>query len=212
MYFCITIFENIEIEKKMNKELTTEEKIIESARKLFTQKGFSATRTRDIAEEAGINLALLNYYFRSKQNLFQIIIEEKFDELFGIINPILSNSEISLEEKIETLVMNYTKMLLENEDLPFFVLSEIKSNEFIAERVKQNAEILSQPVIENQLKERGFTISSFNFIMNVMSLTLFPFMSKPLFVTSGLVKEDEFAHFVIERQKDIPTWIMKTLK
>ena len=196
----------------MEKELTTEEKIIDAARKLFTQKGFSATRTRDIAEEADINLALLNYYFRSKQNLFQIIIEEKFDELFGIINPILSNSEISLEEKIETLVMNYTKMLLENEDLPFFVLSEIKSNEFIAERVKQNAEILSQPVIENQLKERGFTISSFNFIMNVMSLTLFPFMSKPLFVTSGLVKEDDFAHFVIERHKDIPAWIMKTLK
>ena len=196
----------------MEKELTTEEKIIDAARKLFTQKGFSATRTRDIAEEADINLALLNYYFRSKQNLFQIIIEEKFDELFGIINPILSNSEISLEEKIETLVMNYTKMLLENEDLPFFVLSEIKSNEFIAERVKQNAEILSQPVIENQLKERGFEISGFNFILNIMSLTLFPFLSKPLFVASGLVKEDEFAHFVIERQKDIPTWIMKTLK
>ena len=196
----------------MEKELTTEEKIIDAARKLFTQKGFSATRTRDIAEEADINLALLNYYFRSKQNLFQIIIEEKFDELFGIINPILSNSEISLEEKIETLVMNYTKMLLENEDLPFFVLSEIKSNEFIAERVKQNAEILSQPVIENQLKERGFEISGFNFIMNIMSLTLFPFMSKPLFVASGLVKEEEFAHFIAERRKEIPTWIMNTLK
>lgn len=196
----------------MEKELTTEEKIIDAARKLFTQNGFSATRTRDIAEEAGINLALLNYYFRSKQNLFRIIIEEKFDELFGIINPILSNREISIEEKIETLVTNYTKMLLENEDLPFFVLSEIKSNEFIAKRVKQNAEILSQPVIENQLKERGFTTSAFNFIMNVMSLTLFPFMSKPLFVSSGLVKEEEFAHFITERKQHIPTWVMNTLK
>lgn len=196
----------------MNKELTTEQKIIDAARKLFTQKGFSATRTRDIAEEAGINLALLNYYFRSKQNLFQIIIEEKFDELFGVIHPILSNKEISIEEKIETLVSGYTKMLLENEDLPFFVLSEIKGNDFITKRVKQNAEILSQPVIENQLKERGATISAFNFIMNVMSLTLFPFMSKPLFVTSGLVKEEEFAHFITERKKDIPTWIMNTLK
>ncbi|MDD2477028.1 MAG: TetR family transcriptional regulator [Dysgonamonadaceae bacterium] len=193
-------------------ELTTEEKIIEAARKIFTQKGFSATRTRDIAEEAGINLALLNYYFRSKQNLFQIIIEEKFDELFGIINPILSNREISLEEKIETLVTNYTNLLLENEDLPFFVLSEIKSNEFIIKRVKQNAEILSQPVIESQLKERGFTTSSFNFIMNIMSLTLFPFMSKPLFVSSGLIKEEEFARFITERKKDIPTWVMNTLK
>lgn len=208
MYLCGTHLKKIEMEK----ELTTEEKIIDAARKLFTQNGFSATRTRDIAEEAGINLALLNYYFRSKQNLFQIIIEEKFDELFGIINPILSNKEISLEEKIETLVTNYTNMLLENEDLPFFVLSEIKSNEFIIKRVKQNAEILSQPVIENQLKERGFTASSFNFIMNVMSLTLFPFMSKPLFVSSGLVKEAEFAHFITERKQHIPTWVMNTLK
>ena len=196
----------------MNKELSTEEKIIDAARKLFTQNGFSATRTRDIAEEAGINLALLNYYFRSKQNLFQIIIEEKFEQLFGVINPILSNSEISLEEKIETLVINYTNLLLGNDDLPLFVLSEIKTNEFLIKRVRQNAEILSHPVIEKQLKERGFTTTGFNFIMNVMSLTLFPFMSKPLFVTSGLIKEDEFAHFVEERKKNIPTWVMNTLK
>ena len=144
------------MDKEKNKELTTEEKIIDAARKLFTQNGFSATKTRDIAEEAGINLALLNYYFRSKQNLFQIIIEEKFDQLFGVIIPILSNSEISIEEKIETLVTNYTNLLLGNDDLPLFVLSEIKTNEFLIKRVKQNAEILSHPVIEKQLKERGF--------------------------------------------------------
>ena len=200
------------MDKEINKELSTEDKIIEAARKLFTQNGFSATKTRDIAEEAGINLALLNYYFRSKQNLFQIIIEEKFDQLFGVIIPILSNSEISIEEKIETLVTNYTNLLLGNDDLPLFVLSEIKTNEFLIKRVKQNAEILSHPVIEKQLKERGFTTTGFNFIMNVMSLTLFPFMSKPLFVTSGIVKEKEFAHFIEQRKKDIPKWVMNTLK
>ena len=204
--------EDNEMNNEIEKEISTEEKIIIAARKLFTQKGFSATRTRDIAEEAGINLALLNYYFRSKQNLFQIIIEEKFEQFFGVINPILSNSEISLEEKIETLVTNYTNMLLGNDDLPLFVLSEIKTNEFLIKRVRQNAEILSHPVIEKQLKERGFTTSGFNFIMNIMSLTLFPFMSKPLFVTSGLIKEEEFAHFINERKKDIPTWVMNTLK
>ena len=52
-------------------ELTTEQKIVEAARKIFTQKGYAATKTRDIAEEAGINLALLNYYFGSKENLFK---------------------------------------------------------------------------------------------------------------------------------------------
>lgn len=198
--------------KDNNREPSTEEKIVEAASKLFTQKGFAATKTRDIAEEAGINLALLNYYFRSKQNLFQIIIEKEFEELFGIITPILSNKEISLEEKIEALVSSYTKVLLANPDLPFFVLSEIKGNDFIAERVKQNAEILSQPIIENQLREGGYSISAFNFVMNVMSMTLFPFMSKPLFVTSGLVNEEEFAHFIEQRKKDIPKWIMNTLQ
>ena len=158
------------MEKEINKELSSEEKIIEAARKLSTQKGFAATKTRDIAEEADSKLALLNYYFRCKQNLFQIFIEKEFEELFGIITPILSNKEISLEEKIETLVSSYTKLLLGNPDLPFFVLSEIKGNDFIAKRVKQNAEILSQPIIENQLREGGYRVSAFNFIMNVQSL------------------------------------------
>lgn len=192
-------------------ELSTKQKIIDAARILFTQKGFSATRTRDIAEEAGINLALLNYYFRSKQNLFQIIVEEKFDELFGIINPVLSNSEISIEEKIEILATNYTNLLLENEDLPFFVLSEMKTNKFILNKVKQNAKMLSQPIIENQLKERGFTISSINFIMNIVSMTMFPFLSKSLFVSTGLVKEEDFTTFIINRKQHITTWVMSTL-
>jgi AcrR family transcriptional regulator len=187
-------------------ELTTEEKIITAARTIFTQKGFNATRTRDIADEAGINLALLNYYFRSKKNLFRIIIEEKFDELFGMIEPILSDVNVSLEEKIEALAANYTNLLLVNEDLPFFVLSELKSNEYILEKVKKIQKC------ENQLKERGFTISTLNFIMNIVSLILFPFISKPLFVSTGLVKEEDFTNFVMNRKQHIPTWVMNTLK
>ena len=193
-------------------DLTTEEKIIEAARTIFTQKGFSATRTRDIAEEAGINLALINYHFKRKDNLFKIVIKEKFEELFGMISPILSDPKISLEEKIESLVLNYTNLLLANEDLPIFVLNELKTNKHIFDKLLQNARMLSQPIIENQLKERGFTISTINFIMNIVSMTLFPFLSKPLFVASGLLKEEEFTNFVMDRKQHIPTWVMNTLK
>ncbi len=193
-------------------ELSTQEKIIEAARTVFTKKGYSATRTRDIAEESGLNLALINYHFQSKDNLFKIVILEKFEVLFGMISPILSDVEISLEEKIESLVSNYTKLLLDNENLPIFVLNELKSNEQIFEKVLQNARMLSQPIIEKQLKERGFKISTINFIMNIVSLTLFPFISKPLFVSSGLLKEEEFTNFVMDRKQHIPTWVMNTLK
>ena len=58
------------------KDTNTEDKILKAANKVFTQKGFAATRTRDIAAEAGINLALLNYYFRSKKKLFDIVMLE----------------------------------------------------------------------------------------------------------------------------------------
>ena len=193
-------------------ELTTQEKIIKAARTVFTKKGYSATRTRDIAEESGLNLALINYHFQSKDNLFKIVILEKFEVLFGMISPILSDVEISLEEKIESLVSNYTKLLLDNENLPIFVLNELKSNEQIFEKVLQNARMLSQPIIEKQLKERGFKISTINFIMNIVSLTLFPFISKPLFVSSGLLQEEEFTNFVMDRKQHIPTLVMNTLK
>src|SRR5689334_23935314 len=86
---------------------STEEKIMEAARTVFLRKGYAATRTRDIAEEAGINLALLNYYFRSKEKLFSLVMQEKFQKFFGVIFPILNEPTTSLEEKVERLVDSY---------------------------------------------------------------------------------------------------------
>ena len=103
------------------KKVTTENKIIMAANKLFTQKGYSATTTRDIAKEAGTNLALINYHFGSKENLYKKVVREKLMILIGAMGPILSDEEISLEEKIESIVGNYTTLLLENEELPIFI-------------------------------------------------------------------------------------------
>lgn len=192
---------------KTMKELSTEQKIIKAAKEIFTQKGFTATKTRDIAEAAGINLALLNYYFGSKENLFKLVVTEKFQDLFGLLSPTLSDENISLEEKVQLLVNNYTQLILENEDLPIFVLNELKNNESIFNEVLQKARSLSEPVIQKQLREKGLTISSLDFIMNIVSLTIFPFIAKPLFVASGLLKKEEFVAFIENRKEQIPEWI-----
>ena len=71
--------------KKKTESLSTEEKIKAAASKLFTQKGFAAVKTRDIVQEAGINLALLNYYFRSKEQLFEIIMKENMGWLYVML-------------------------------------------------------------------------------------------------------------------------------
>src|SRR3979411_2907460 len=100
--------------KKADSALSTEEKIKEAARIVFMKKGFAATRTRDIAEAAGINLALLNYYFRSKEKLFELIMIEKLRKFFGFIAPIICDDSTSLETKLELLASNYVDMLLIN--------------------------------------------------------------------------------------------------
>ncbi|MGN6539204.1 MAG: TetR/AcrR family transcriptional regulator, partial [Ginsengibacter sp.] len=84
---------------KIEKDTSTEEKIKEAARKVFMEKGFAATRTRDIAEESGINLALLNYYFRSKEKLFHEVMSEKIQQFFGVLFPIINDSSTKLETK-----------------------------------------------------------------------------------------------------------------
>lgn len=193
-------------------ELTTEQKIEEAAKKIFTQKGFAATKTRDIAEEAGINLALLNYYFGSKENLLKIIVLKKFKELFGLLTPVLSDDKISLEEKTKTLVDYYTELLMENEELPIFVLNELRNHEKIFDEVLQTARTISQPVIEKQLKEKKINLSVPDFIINVLAFTIFPFVAKPLLLSSGVLAEDEFPAFVKKRQTEIPIWIGKLLK
>lgn len=196
----------------MTKDLSTEQKIIEAARTVFTKKGFAATRTRDIADEAGINLALLNYYFGSKKKLFDMVMVEKVKELFGNIAPILSSTTFSLQEKVERLVNDYTALLLANPDLPIFVLNELKQDETIFRSILQNARMLSQPIVEQQLSEKGYTISILNFILNIVSLTIFPFIAKPLYLSAGTISEEDFADFVLNRKKEIPGWIFKTLE
>ncbi len=189
--------------------LTTEQKIIEAASKLFSRKGFAATKTREIAEEAGINLALLNYYFGSKENLFKGVVKEKLRMLLKAMIPVLSDAEVSLQEKVTTIAENYTELLLENEELPIFILNEWSVNKELFVEITRNARLFTKPVIEEQLNENGINISVADFIVNILGLVMFPFVAKPMITSSGLVKEEEFVDFVTQRKEKIWEWIFK---
>ncbi len=187
--------------------ITTEQKIIRAADKLFTQKGYAATRTREIAEEAGANLALLNYYFGSKEKLFKKVVQEKLKMLLGDMGPILSNESITLNDKIRSIIESYTRLLLENEELPIFILNELTVNKELFANITQHTRQNAQPVIEKQLNEKGAGISATDVIINTLSMTMFPFVAKPLLTSSGLVREDDFIEFVIGRKEKIQHWM-----
>lgn len=196
---------------KKEKDISTEEKILAAAAKVFTEKGFSGTRTRDIAEEAGINLALLNYYFRSKEKLFQKVMIEKIQQMFSIIIPVLMDEKLPLDSKIEIASEKYLNFLSENPNLPIFILSEMqKGTSEIASILPIEQVLKNNPSMFAQIQEKKPNINPMHIIMNFISMTIFPFVAKGIFQKFGVLPEDEFKTFIDERRKLIPIW-MKTL-
>jgi len=188
-------------------ELSTEDKILLAASKVFTEKGFSGTRTRDIAEEAGINLALLNYYFRTKEKLFEQVMKVKIVLLFGQIIPIVSNEKTTLEEKIDLASVKYFEILSKNPNLPIFILSEIQKKTSDIKSILPVDKVLKNSFIIKQIQERKPELNPFHILLNFLSMTAFPFVVKPILQTFDLMNDDEFQQFVEERKTLVPLWI-----
>ena len=188
-------------------ELSTEDKILLAASKVFTEKGFSGTRTRDIAEEAGINLALLNYYFRTKEKLFEQVMKVKIVLLFGQIIPIVTNEKTTLEEKIDLASVKYFDILSKNPNLPIFILSEIQKKTSDIKSILPFEKVLNNSFIIKQIKEKKPDLNPFHFLLNFLSMTAFPFVKKPILKSFDIMNDDEFQNFVEERKTLIPVWI-----
>jgi AcrR family transcriptional regulator len=189
-----------------SKDASTEERIKEAARTVFTQKGYSATRTRDIAEEAGINLALLNYYFRSKEKLFELVMAEKVAKLFGVIAPVVNNEHTSLDEKVTLIADAYITMLTQNPGLPLFVLSEIRNNPEHFGNKMQARKLLTESYFVKQLLEKRPDIHPLHFIINVLSMCIFPFIAKPVLESAGVMSDNQLSDFTEERKTLIVKW------
>lgn len=205
--------------KKAEKSIdnTTEEKIKSAARIVFQKKGYSATRTRDIAEEANINLALLNYYFRSKENLFNVIMLETMKDFFQSLTDVFNDEETSFELKIEQLADRYIDVLIANPEIPVFVLSELRNqpqellSKIGVKQILMNSMFLKQfhqGIIEKKIKQ----INPMHFIMNLMGMIVFPFIAEPMMKGLGDISDEHFQQLMQERKALIPRWILGALK
>ena len=192
-------------------ELSTEDKILLAASKVFIEKGFSGARTRDIAEEAGINLALLNYYFRTKEKLFEQVMKVKIVLLFGQIIPIVTNEKTDLEEKIDLASVKYFEILSKNPNLPIFILSEIQKKTSDIKSILPFEKVLNNSIIIKQIREKKPELNPFHFLLNFLSMTAFPFVVKPILQSFDFMNNDEFQNFVEERKILVPMWIKMML-
>ena len=196
--------------------MNSEERIKAAARKVFHQKGYAGTRTRDIAEEAGINHAMVNYYFRSKEKLFQIVMIETMTYFFQGISAILNEETTSLEQKIEQVVAKYIDLLLEEPELPTFVFNEVRTNPEPFIENTPIGETLQNSVLARQYTEavaRG-EVSEPNLlqmVLNVISLVIFPFIAQPILIALNKMDNDQYKALMLERKKLIPQWIKAML-
>lgn len=194
--------------KENEVDTTTEEKIIAAARKVFTQKGYAATRTRDIAEEAGINLALLNYYFRSKERLFQKIMAEKMKQLFSVLLPIINNDKLTLDEKLENFAENYINLLIQNPDLPIFIISEVRANPEGFKNELQVHKNLKNSSLAHQIRDKRPDIEPVQFIVSFLGMTIFPFLAKPILFADST----KFDALMKERKILVVKWMKAILE
>lgn len=196
------------------KEKLTEDKIVEAAREVFIEKGMVGARMQEIADKAGINKSLLHYYFRSKEKLFNAIFNILIGKISGMFGNILQEG-VSIENKVKGFVDTYIDVLLKNPFLPNFIINEITRNpDGLIERFTQ-AKIephkFFEP-LEKQLKAEGFSIPVQDFVINSISMVIFPIIAKPM-LEKIFFEGDKKAYkaYIIERKVSLVTFIMNAL-
>jgi len=197
------------------KSLTTEEKILEAAKKVFHSKGFEGARMQEIADEAGINKALLHYYYRTKENLFNAVFKAAFSEIFAKLFMTIDSNE-PLEEKIKNLINEYIGFLQKNSYIPGFILAELNQN---PEKIIEifNSAPVSPSRLFVRLKEsmNDKILEKTNvreLFINILSLCIFPIVARPMLQHVFNFSNDQYDHFIETRKKELPEFIMNAIR
>lgn len=202
----------------------TEKRILEAARTVFVRHGTGGARMQEIAEEAGVNQALLHYYFRSKNGLAQAV----FLDVVGPIVPSIVNvlgSESGIDQKVEQFVHLYIDTVRQNPFIPGYILAELHFNpERITALASQVAGGNPASIMQAFLQRLGAQldaqasiglmrpIAPEQFLVNLIALCVFPFAARPMMrIVLGL-DDDAFNRFLDERRTELPDFILNALR
>ena len=199
----------------MKEDISTEEKILEAARQVFYRKGMDGARMQEIADEAGINKALLHYYFRSKEKLFEAVFQEVIKGFFRSIEKALY-TELPLAEKAELVVERYIMMIESNPFVPQFIISEINRNPQMLRNVMMSeklnpqtlVDVFGKPNDENQ----PFKYDPRQMIISLLGMVIFPYAGRNLLQMIYFDGDEaEYSKFLTERKEFVKTMILKML-
>lgn len=202
----------------------TEQRILHAARSVFVRRGTSGARMQEIAEEAGVNQALLHYYFRSKEGLAEAVFRETAGRLLPSIVQLFA-SDASIEEKVERFVHLYIDAMRQSPFIPGYIVSELHFHpDRITGLASQIAGVHPAKVMRGYLRRLGAQIdervaegtlrpvSPEQFLLNLFALTVFPFVARPLLHVALDMDEKKFGRFLDERRATLPAFILNALR
>jgi AcrR family transcriptional regulator len=198
------------------KNSNTEQNILEAAKLVFVAKGMAGARMQEIADKAGINKALLHYYFRSKEKLFEAVFVEILSKLIPDISELLL-SELPLFEKIRKFTQHYIDTIRENPLIPVFILHELnREPEGIARTFKSmgiQPQIFVDEINREIKKGTIIPIDPLHLIVNLLSMCIFPIVAQP--IMQHLIFEDKgeaYSAFLEQRKKEVPEFIINSIR
>ncbi|MBD2767879.1 TetR/AcrR family transcriptional regulator [Hymenobacter sp. BT664] len=195
---------------------STETLILDAAQAVFLEKGLAGARMQEIADRAGINKALLHYYFRSKEKLSGIIISRAIGVIMPRMMGVLETDQ-DLFEKIRNVVNTFISFMSHNSYLPLFMVNEVNRNPqfFFTAAIQQEKPHLDKfcrQVDEAVAQGRIRPISSTQLLMNMMSMLVYPFLGKPIFRVALGLTEEAFQEEMERRRTDVADFIIKSIE
>ncbi|MFC4687061.1 TetR/AcrR family transcriptional regulator [Epilithonimonas pallida] len=187
----------------------TQELIKETAKNLFFVQGRFDATTQEIADEAGVNRTLINYYFRSRDNLIQIVFEEA-QRVEKEKSEVIQKSDLPFKEKIAHFIENGLQTSLQYPYLETYIVSQINKGSFHRKEIDEEhkEQILKDIKIEMD-KGNIEKMEPIQFIFNMVSLLVFPSAVRPLFMENMMIDDKEFDRLIADRKDIILNMLFK---
>ncbi|WP_452227841.1 MULTISPECIES: TetR/AcrR family transcriptional regulator [unclassified Lacinutrix] len=201
---------------KKSKDKNTEEQILNAAKNIFQSKGMDGARMQEIADKAGINKAMLHYYYRSKQLLFEAVFKNAFSLLAPQLNAIL-NDDSSIEAKVKNFTSDYITFIVKHPYLPNFILQELNRNPEFLLKMKDtngfpNIEKFKKQVDKEIANGILKPISAEHLFINILALNIFPFVAKPLIKAFTNTDDKAYKQLMEDRKTEVANFIIHSIK
>lgn len=202
--------------ENQNQSDSTEQKIFDAAHEVFLQKGMDGAKMQEIADRAGINKALLHYYYRSKEKLYESVARAIIGRAVPVVNQLIE-SDVPLEEKIRHFIDFYIGLISRNPYIPLFIISEMNKHpeqfiENILPKELPKPQVFIRQVEAEIAAGRINPIPPKHLIINMVSMCIFPFIAKPIARMILGMNSAEIKLFLEERKEQVTEFVLNALR